>query len=82
MIPIAVTLGCWVSCGPPDEHEEGTYKPPVMKTMMTPHLVAVGSCVRMKTQKGMNKTERSVRITKAEVDVMKAALSILCLARM
>lgn len=51
-----------------------------MKTMMTPHLVAVGSFVRVKTQKGTDNTKRSVSIVKVEIDVTKAAVSILCSA--
>lgn len=43
--------------------------------MTTPHLVALGSCERMKTQKGTDNTMMSVTIVKADVDVMKAPVS-------
>jgi hypothetical protein len=49
-----------------------------MKIMMTPHLVAAGSCDRMKTQKGTDNTKKSVSIVMVDVDVMKAAESIHC----
>lgn len=53
-----------------------------MKIITTPHLIALGSCERMKTQKGIDSTRMSVTIVKTDVDVMKAAMSIHCLAGM
>lgn len=53
-----------------------------MKIMTTPHLVALGSCERMKTQKGIDNTMMSVTIVKADVDVMKTPVSIHCVDSM
>jgi hypothetical protein len=53
-----------------------------MKIMTTPHLVALGSWERIKTQNGTDNTRMSVSIVKVDVDVMKAAASIHSLDRM
>lgn len=75
-------MGKGVSRGLQISRKRYTHKPLVMKIMTTPHLVALGSCDRMKTQKGTDNTKMSVIIVKVDVDVIKAAGFIHCLAGM
>lgn len=55
-----------------------TDKPLVMKIRITPHRVALGSCDRTKTPKGIASTKKSVRTVRVDVAVMNAAVSTLC----
>lgn len=58
--------------GYPDEYYGGTDKPPAMKIMMTPSLVARRTLIPMNTQMGMAKTRISVTIVKVNVEKPKA----------
>lgn len=55
-----------------------TDKPLAMKIMRTPHFVALGSCVLMNTQKGTDRTRKSVVTVRVDVAVMNAPSSSRC----